>query len=120
MNILLVDDEQFYHDHYQELFLDLGFTFHGAKNGHEALLFFSSKTPIDLIILDYSMPLMNGLEFLEQRAKRPDLLRIPLFMSTSYLPDDPVFQHAIAQNWIAKFIPKGCKEKAFLAAIAGC
>ena len=118
MNILLVDDEQFYHDHYQELCRDLGFTFHGAKNGHEALLFFSSKTPIDLIILDYSMPLMNGLEFLEQRAKRKDIIRIPLFMSTSYLPDDPLFQHAITQNWITKFIPKGCKEKELLAAIA--
>ena len=58
---------------------ELGFTYHGVKNGQEALEFLSSN-PVDLIILDYSMPIMNGLRFLEERASIEALQAIPVFM----------------------------------------
>jgi CheY-like chemotaxis protein len=63
--ILVVEDEQYLRDFYQELLTGEGYTILTATNGVEALDVVS-KNPPDLILLDLTMPVMNGNEVLRK------------------------------------------------------
>jgi len=54
-----------------------------ATNGKEGLEKAANEKP-DLILLDISMPVMNGHEMLERLKNRPDLKDIPVIMLTAY------------------------------------
>lgn len=53
-----------------------------AVNGEEGLKKAVSERP-DLILLDISMPIMNGSEMLERLRKHPDIKHIPVIMFTA-------------------------------------
>ena len=53
-----------------------------AENGLAAIEFLERKK-VDLIILDINMPVMTGLEFLENRYKDSSLLKIPVIVLTT-------------------------------------
>jgi len=69
---------------------NLGFTgaMPGAPNGKVALEILekqkAKQEPIGLIISDWEMPLMNGLEFLKNVRAHPDFKDIPVIMLTSH------------------------------------
>jgi two-component system chemotaxis response regulator CheY len=52
-----------------------------AKDGNEALCLVEN-TPISLIITDYNMPGMNGLEFIKNLKKRTEFKNIPIVLMT--------------------------------------
>jgi two-component system alkaline phosphatase synthesis response regulator PhoP len=54
-----------------------------ATNGKEGLEKAANEKP-DLILLDISMPVMNGHEMLERLKNRPDIKDIPVIMLTAY------------------------------------
>lgn len=56
-----------------------------ASNAQGALNHLNSADGISvgLILLDLNMPMMNGLEFLEERNKNPKLASIPLIVLTT-------------------------------------
>jgi chemotaxis family two-component system sensor histidine kinase/response regulator PixL len=54
-----------------------------AKDGQEALKTLAQAGEVDLIICDVEMPNLNGFEFLGQRRRNADLLKIPVAMLTS-------------------------------------
>ena len=54
-----------------------------AVNGKEGLEKAANEKP-DLILLDISMPVMDGHEMLERLKNRPDLKDIPVIMLTAY------------------------------------
>ncbi|QUS60946.1 Hpt domain-containing protein [Synechocystis sp. PCC 7338] len=54
-----------------------------AKDGQEALKTLAQTGEVDLIICDVEMPNLNGFEFLGQRRRNADLLKIPVAMLTS-------------------------------------
>ncbi len=71
--ILIVDDEPFNLDLLEQELIDLGHAVARADNGAQALLQVE-KTDPELVLLDYRMPGMNGLEVLQAiRKKKPDL-----------------------------------------------
>ncbi len=81
--ILVVDDEPIIVEMVAGLLRDIGVTtIYKANNGVEALDHFAeSVNVIDLVICDWMMPEMDGLEFLHHlRAKH---LKIPFIMLTS-------------------------------------
>ena len=81
--ILVVDDEPVIVEMVAGLLRDIGVTtIYKANNGVEALDHFAeSVNVIDLVICDWMMPEMDGLEFLHHlRAKH---LKIPFIMLTS-------------------------------------
>lgn len=81
--ILVIDDEQ---DTLRIVSLILGnwgFEVLKASNGQEGLDILADHKP-DLILLDASMPVMNGYEMLEHVKKKPKLNDIPIIMLTSY------------------------------------
>ena len=64
MKILVVDDEEAVRDSLEELLSTEGYECRSAENGLEALKHLESYTP-DVMILDFNMPLMNGLELVK-------------------------------------------------------
>ncbi|MDX8407638.1 MAG: response regulator, partial [Mariprofundaceae bacterium] len=64
-----------------------------AENGKQALdLFLNADEPFDLLITDFRMPVMNGLELIEQvRKEDADL---PIIMITAFGEDEQLQQTA--------------------------
>ena len=60
-SILLVDDNQVIRQVLREMFEAVGFVCSESQDGQQALAEAGRFKP-DLIVLDYSMPVMNGLE----------------------------------------------------------
>jgi DNA-binding response OmpR family regulator len=66
--ILIVEDEQSLNDAYRMILETEGYAVNVAFNGKEALERLKDFTP-DLILLDLRMPLMGGIEFLQNYDK---------------------------------------------------
>jgi signal transduction histidine kinase len=58
--VLLVDDEEFILSVGSEMLQELGFGVVTAKDGQEALNIFNNRADIDLVILDLTMPQLDG------------------------------------------------------------
>lgn len=54
-----------------------------ASNGLEALNVLDERNDIDLILLDIVMPVMNGLEFLDNLHARDSISHIPVIVLTT-------------------------------------
>ncbi len=65
--------------------IDANINIDQSQNGEEAVSFlYDIKTSLpDLILLDINMPIMNGKEFLKQRAMVDDFRNIPVIMLSS-------------------------------------
>lgn len=66
--ILIVDDESGIRVLLKEMFLDQGYRVLTAKNGKESLKIFE-KEKIDLMIIDYNLPIINGEEVISALEK---------------------------------------------------
>ena len=80
--ILIVDDEPFNLDLLEQELGDQGYVIERAADGAEALEKVPSFEP-DVILLDYMMPRMNGLEVLKQIKSDVELRIIPVVVLTS-------------------------------------
>lgn len=87
--ILILDDEA----ELQEIWLhyfkswDFPVEVHTASNGSQGLKMIETVGHYDLIITDYKMPIMNGLDFIKNvRTKNGDT-QTPIFFFTGYLPE---------------------------------
>jgi two-component system alkaline phosphatase synthesis response regulator PhoP len=74
-----------------------------AANGKEGLEKAVSEKP-DLILLDISMPVINGHEMLEQLKNSPDIKDIPVIMLTAYSDAKDVAK--AAELGIADYVTK--------------
>ncbi|MBB6479952.1 PAS domain-containing hybrid sensor histidine kinase/response regulator [Spirochaeta isovalerica] len=76
--ILLVDDEEINRITGKDLLESLGYSVITAENGEESLSIFKENIGrIDLVIMDMTMPIMNGAETLEiLKNEKPDLKAI--------------------------------------------
>jgi PAS domain S-box-containing protein len=80
--ILVVDDDALIAMSTVDLIEDLGYSVFEANTGSGALEILRSGVPVDLIVTDYAMPGMTGLELAgAARALRPDL---PVLLATGY------------------------------------
>ena len=79
--ILIVDDEPFNLDLLEQELTDKGYAIEKAADGREAMTKFESVRP-DLVLLDYQMPDMNGLDVLKEIRKREST--VPVVMITAY------------------------------------
>ncbi|APE27402.1 response regulator [Aurantiacibacter gangjinensis] len=68
---LIVDDSSVIRKVSRHILESLGFEVSDAENGMEGLRRFDEAKP-DLILLDWNMPVMNGIEFLKELRARPD------------------------------------------------
>lgn len=77
-NILVVDDDREIRDSVREVLEEEGFEVVTARNGEEALAYLRSSLPPGFILLDLSMPVMDGQTFCEEKQKDPALVTIPV------------------------------------------
>ena len=79
--ILIVDDDRIFSENLSELLMRHGYDPHTTNSGAEALKIVAGDH-IELVITDYKMPNLSGLEVIEGVKKiRPD---IPVVMVTAY------------------------------------
>ena len=83
--VLVVDDDDAFRTALGEALSQHGYEVALAHNGAEALATLKTESPSDLILLDLSMPQMNGWEFRLQQRADPTLARIPVVVLTSNL-----------------------------------
>ena len=73
-NILLVDDSGELREITALLLRDSGYNVIEASSGSAALGALDANTRIDLLLIDFAMPGMSGIELLQRaRAKRPEI-----------------------------------------------
>ncbi|MEQ8172899.1 MAG: response regulator [Candidatus Eremiobacterota bacterium] len=103
VKILFVDDEKNVLKSIERLFMDDDYEILTANSGEEGLSVIESEYPVHLVISDYKMPGMNGVEFLRNVfCKWPDTVRIVF----SGYADTASVVEAINEGQIYKFIPK--------------
>jgi CheY-like chemotaxis protein len=81
--ILVVDDEADIRESLRDALGDEGYAVRLAANGKEALHLLSTLNRPGGIILDLTMPVMNGTEFYNAMRAVPALADIPVVISTS-------------------------------------
>lgn len=81
-HILIVDDEEDHRLILADLLESKGYSISTAKNAKQALAEISSRT-VDLVITDFMMPGMNGLELIRALARKEWLKGIPVILLTA-------------------------------------
>jgi PAS domain S-box-containing protein len=82
LSILLVDDDNLVLTNVKEMLEDLGHNVIAVPSGLRALEVFDSTAAIDLVVTDQAMPVMTGIQLIEQiRARRPTM---PVILATGY------------------------------------
>jgi len=84
--ILVVDDDALINMNAVDMLEQLGHTAIEAYSGAEALKILASDRAIDLLITDYAMPGMNGVELAEQARQLRPGLAVVLATGYSELP----------------------------------
>ncbi|MCK5341243.1 MAG: response regulator, partial [Desulfobulbaceae bacterium] len=103
IKILCVDDENNVLRALKRLFMDDDYEIFTAESGSEGIEVLEKEEGIQLIISDYRMPGMDGVEFLRQAHEGwPETIRIVL----SGYADTAVVVAAINEGRIYEFIPK--------------
>jgi two-component system, probable response regulator PhcQ len=101
-HILLVDDEDAIRESLTAVLEREGYRVHGADGGEEGLRILKEQ-PIQLVISDYSMPNMTGVEFLKLvRERYPNVVRIMLTGD----PNPEVIIRSINEGEVYRFIRK--------------
>jgi two-component system NtrC family sensor kinase len=101
--ILCIDDEQNVLRSLTRLFLDDPYEILTASSGAEGLLILDQCGTVPVVISDYRMPGMNGVEFLSEVRKRwPETVRIVL----SGYADTAAIVSAINEGQIYRFVAK--------------
>jgi two-component system chemotaxis response regulator CheY len=82
--ILVVDDSHIMRNIVKNTFglLNIPCTYLESGNGTEALKIFLSR-PIDLVLLDWNIPGLSGIDFLKQVRSMEQYKNIPIVMITS-------------------------------------
>jgi DNA-binding response OmpR family regulator len=84
--ILLIEDEKILAEMYRDKWTKAGFKVFLAFDSEEGLALAKKEKP-DLIVLDILLPKENGIAFLSQLRKEPEISSIPVVAFSNY--DDP-------------------------------
>lgn len=113
--ILVIDDDPGLLEVATELLSGKGHRVLVASSGEDALAMIRAVHP-DLILLDYFMPKMNGLEVLRQLKADAKTRESPVVAMTSGAADEA---NALSEAGCVAFIPKPFEPREFLRLIAG-
>ncbi|HYG23620.1 MAG TPA: response regulator [Verrucomicrobiae bacterium] len=107
MKILSVDDSRTIRIIVKRAFQNYDCTFCEATNGEEGLAAAAKENP-DIIILDVTMPVMDGVTMLTKLKEDPALKAIPVIMLTAESGRENVLQ--IAKLGVRDYLVKPFKE----------
>jgi two-component system, OmpR family, response regulator ChvI len=102
IHVLIVDDDALLRESLEQNLIDSGFAVSGFSNGQDALDHFSGAASGDLILLDWKMPEMNGIEVLKHlRARKID---VPVVFLT--VLSDQIYEEAALLGGAVDFVEK--------------
>ena len=81
--ILIVEDEKVLYEMYRDSFESAGFEVTVATTGQEAVVAAKAEKP-DFILLDMLLPNGNGLYFLKEKKKTPEISSLPVLVFSAY------------------------------------
>lgn len=112
--VLIVEDDNFVAEVYSTKLLEMGHEVTIAQNGEEGLKLIGESAP-DLILLDIIMPVMGGIEMLEELKKKEEWKKIPVILLTNVGEKDSIqkVQNLGVQDYLIKshFTPAEVIEK---------
>jgi two-component system chemotaxis response regulator CheY len=117
MKALIVDDSRAMRAIINKLLREVGFEVHEAKSGVEALVCLAKLKSVDLVLVDWNMPEMDGHEFLKRVRKEKQWADLRLMMVTteSELSQVTVALEAGADEYLMKpFDKEALLEKLIL------
>jgi signal transduction histidine kinase len=108
-NLLLCDDDDGVRDLLGEFLSSIGYTVREASDGEKALRLLDSGAEVDLLITDYAMPGLDGLETIRQaRLRRPELRSLVITGHAAPLAGDiagvPILRKPFPPNELARRI----------------
>jgi two-component system chemotaxis response regulator CheY len=118
MRVLVVDDSRIMRNIVKNSLINLGFDsekFQEATNGSEAWSILQEE-PFDLLLLDWNMPMLNGLELVKRIRRSPSLSELPIIMVTSEKAKYNVIE--AVKSGVDDYIVKPLKEKALMEKIS--
>jgi two-component system chemotaxis response regulator CheY len=83
MQALVVDDSRALRRLLSSMLQQLGFQVREAGNGSEGLAELARGPRPDVVLVDWNMPVMNGLEFIQQVRGQTQFRDLPLMMVTT-------------------------------------
>ena len=83
MLALVVDDSRAMRSILTRLMTNLGFDVARGRNGAQAMAVLDAGARPDVILVDWNMPVMDGLTFIKKVREREDLREIALMMVTT-------------------------------------
>jgi len=108
-HVLYVDDEKDITDLMTVALGSEGFDVTVANDGQAAIEALSGKPKIDAIVLDYRMPNLNGLQFLERVRQNPEWHSVKVILCSGALPDEQELWDRLGGSM--RSIVKGCVQK---------
>jgi len=113
--ILSVDDSKAVRMSLSRLFSPFACELYEAVNGQEGLEVAARERP-DLIILDYNMPVMNGVSMLQRLREDAELRRTPVIMLTTESSVENIAM--VARLGVRDYVTKPFNEELLLAKAA--
>ncbi len=109
--ILSVDDSRAIRMVLKRLFRPFACELFEAGDGEEGLAVATSVKP-DLIILDYNMPVMDGVTMLRQMRENPELKRTPVIMLTADASSEII--NTVARLGVRDYVTKPFEDAQLL------
>ncbi len=106
--ILIIDDSPSVLAILEDMLTDLGYAVQTAENGQQALQLVE-QNKFNLIITDLSMPVMDGIAFVQLAKKSENCKFVPIVMLSS--EEDTAKIAEAKQVGISTFLRKPIKEK---------
>ena len=111
---LVVDDSKTIGMIIRRILVELGYEVCEARNGIEALKVMAAEnTTINLVLTDWNMPEMNGLELVKQLRQNPDYSSLKIIMVTTETEMDHMVSalNAGANDYVMKPFTKSILEE---------
>ncbi len=83
MKVLVIDDSRAMRMLLGQMLLQMGFEVSEARHGREALTYLEANRDVGLALVDWNMPEMNGIEFVEAVRKDERFASLQLMMVTT-------------------------------------
>jgi two-component system chemotaxis response regulator CheY len=117
VTIMIVDDSRIMRNTVKGVFsgMDTACNFIEAKDGEEAFALLDSQR-VDLILLDWNMPRLSGIDFLKQIRSMDQYKELPIIMVTSEASKINVIE--ALKNGATDYITKPIKLDLFKSKLA--
>ncbi len=96
MRALIVDDSRAIRRIISDMMVKLGFEVHSAEHGLDALARLDEIETPDVMLVDWNMPEMNGIELIKAVRKMPKYADLPIMMVTTETEMERMAQAFIA------------------------